>query len=355
MDAARRGAGAAPRRAACRRTRKAIASIVAPSTATARSRRWSAPTAHHVGQAMARQGEDRLGIARADRARRPRAGGRASAVAAAAVIAASIDEARFGARARDGSAERLLEKGAQLAEPLAGERDARRHRMAAALDRQARLDRGAHRAAEIDAGDRAAGAGRMAASEREGEGRALEALLEPRRDAGRRRPAASSRPPPPPPRRAPRARATAAPRLRLRRAPRSRSAGARGSAGRVRRRSRAPRARRAVVSSRAPERRVADPAAGVDARADQEAQVIGARRPVGAGDVEQGGRAPAGGAGASPQALDDKGAVEPDERHDVGDRRQRHEIERGDEIGRAAAVRRSRSSRSARFSATSAM
>ncbi len=46
------------------------------------------------------------------------------------------------------------------------------------------------------------------------------------------------------------------------------------------------------------ERRVADPAAGVDPRADQEAEVIGPRRPVGARRRRTGPRVPAGRAGA---------------------------------------------------------
>ena len=85
-------------------------------------------------------------------------------------------------------------------------------------------------------------------------------------------------------------------------------------------------------------RRVADAAAGVDARADDEAEVIGARRPVGAGDVEQGGEAGPPALAHRRQSARDEGAVEADERHDVGDRRQRDEVEPGEEIGRGAAV-----------------
>ena len=57
--------------------------------------------------------------------------------------------------------------------------DARRHGVAAALGDEAGLDRGDHRAAEIDARHRAAGAGAGAVGrERDGEGRALEALAQ---------------------------------------------------------------------------------------------------------------------------------------------------------------------------------
>ena len=45
-----------------------------------------------------------------------------------------------------------------------------------------------------------------------------------------------------------------------------------------------------MVRSRAPKRRVADPPARVDARPDHEAEMIGPRRAVGAGDVEEGGQ-----------------------------------------------------------------
>ena len=54
--------------------------------------------------------------------------------------------------------------------------------MAAALDQQALVHGGAHGVAEIDAGDRAAGAGAAVAEHGDGEGRAAEALLQPRGD-----------------------------------------------------------------------------------------------------------------------------------------------------------------------------
>ena len=83
-----------------------------------------------------------------------------------------------------------------------------------------------------------------------------------------------------------------------------------------------------MVSSRAPSAGVADPPAGVDPRPDQEAQVIGLRRPVGAGDVEQR-REPGPAALAHHlQPLDDEGAVEAGQRHDVGDGGERDEVER---------------------------
>ena len=110
---------------------------------------------------MARQRENRLGIAGADRGRRARPNERAPGVAAPAVNALSIARPASARASRDRGGEPLLEEGAEIAEAFPGERHARRHRMAAALDQHARLDAGAHDAAEIDAGDRTAGAGRL--------------------------------------------------------------------------------------------------------------------------------------------------------------------------------------------------
>ena len=86
------------------------------------------------------------------------------------------------------------------------------------------------------------------------------------------------------------------------------------------------------------ERGVADPAARVDARADQIAEVIAARRPVGPRRVEQRREA---GALAPPHHREPprhEGPVEADQRHDVRHRRQRHQVERAHQVGRSAAV-----------------
>ena len=66
--------------------------------------------------------------------------------------------------------------------------------------------------------------------------------------------------------------------------------------------------------------------------------MIGPRRSVGPGDVEQGGEPRPAALAHHLQPLDDKGAVEARQRHDVGDRRERHEIERGEEVRRLAPV-----------------
>ena len=86
------------------------------------------------------------------------------------------------------------------------------------------------------------------------------------------------------------------------------------------------------------ERRVADPPARIDARPDHEAQMIGPRRTVGAGDVEQGRQPRPAALAHHLKPLDDEGPVEAGQRHDVGDRRERDEIERGDEIRRLPAA-----------------
>ena len=210
--------------------------------------------------------------------------------------------------------------------------------MPAALDRNARLDRRAHRLSEIDARDRAAGAGRVPARERKRKGRALEPLLEPRReeadDAGR--PCL--------------ARDDDDRRATLLEAERRERFGL----GLRERRdldllTRAVQpvefegdgARLEVVGRRQEpdaQGRVADASARVDARADEKAQVIGPRRSVGARDVEQGRKPRTAALAHDGKPLDDKGAVQARQRHDVGDGRERHEIERGDEVRGASPV-----------------
>ena len=88
------------------------------------------------------------------------------------------------------------------------------------------------------------------------------------------------------------------------------------------------------LSRRAAEAGVAHPAAGVDARPDEIAEVIGARRAVRAGDVEQ--RAQTGTAALAHdrQPLDHESAVEAGESRDVGHRRQRDQVEGMKEIRR---------------------
>ncbi len=81
------------------------------------------------------------------------------------------------------------------------------------------------------------------------------------------------------------------------------------------------------------ERRVADPSAGIDPRSDQKAEVIGIRRAAGAGDIEQSGEPRPAPRAHQSEALDDQGAVQARQRRDIGDRRQRHEIEAQKKIG----------------------
>ena len=226
--------------------------------------------------------------------------------------------------------------------------------MAAPLDGEARLDGRAHDAAEIDAGDRAPRARRLAPVQGQRESGPLEALLQARRD----QPDDAGRP--------------ALARHDHRRAAllqpeREQSLGF--GLGEHRQFDLLARAIEAVelggdcarlqfVARRQQpraERGIADAAARIDARADEKAEMIGARRPVGARRVEQGGQARALALAHHGEAARDERAVEADERHDVGDRRQRDEIERGQEIGRGAARRKNPASRNARLSATRPM
>ena len=64
--------------------------------------------------------------------------------------------------------------------------------------------------------------------------------------------------------------------------------------------------------------------------------MVGPRRSVGARDVEQRGKPRPAPLAHDREALDDERAVEPDQRHDVGDGRERDEVERGHEIGALA-------------------
>ena len=169
--------------------------------------------------------------------------------------------------------------------------------MSPALDRDARLDRGAHRLAEIDAGDRAAGAARLPADERQRESGAFEPLLEPRRDEAddARRPVLAGDDD----RRAALVEAEREQRFGLglrerrdldllARAVQPVELGGDGARLEVVGRGQEPDA----------QGRVADAPARVDARADEKAQVIGPRRPVGACDVKAAPQARDGGAGA---------------------------------------------------------
>ena len=81
------------------------------------------------------------------------------------------------------------------------------------------------------------------------------------------------------------------------------------------------------------QRRVADAAARIDARPEQEAEMIGARRPVQPGDVGQRAQPDAAARLHQRQALDDEGAIEASQRRDIGDRGERDEIERQQQIG----------------------
>ena len=77
----------------------------------------------------------------------------------------------------------------------------------------------------------------------------------------------------------------------------------------------------------------ADAAAGIDARAEQEAEMPGLRRAGQPRDVHQRGQAEMLAPPQRDQALGDEGAVEALERHHVGDRAERDQIEHRQQIG----------------------
>ncbi len=78
--------------------------------------------------------------------------------------------------------------------------------------------------------------------------------------------------------------------------------------------------------------RIANPAAGVDPGADQETEVEDARRAVRPRHVEKRGQSRTLAPVHEREALDDQRPVQPDQRNDVGDRSERHEIETGEKI-----------------------
>ena len=135
----------------------------------------------HIGELMAGEHQHRLRIAGAER---PGARDRGDGfeIGGAGRQGAIDQQPIRSARRRDRGAQPVFQIGAKRTERIAPERHPGRHGMAAALEQQPLAHRLAHRAAEIDAGDRAARAGADAAlPERDRERRPAEALLEPRR------------------------------------------------------------------------------------------------------------------------------------------------------------------------------
>ena len=84
-----------------------------------------------------------------------------------------------------------------------------------------------------------------------------------------------------------------------------------------------------------------DAAAGIDARPEQEAEMPGLRRAGQPRHVHQRGLPDVLAAAQRNQALGDEGAVEADQRHHVGDRAERDQMQQRQQVGLAAA-RRSR-------------
>ena len=211
--------------------------------------------------------------------------------------------------------------------------DARRHGVTAALDEQLLGDRAAHRAPEVDARDRPAGAGADAAGlERDGESRPLEALLQARRhqaddarmppgcggdddgaallDAQRRRCLGFRR---------------GERRLLERPALAVEAVEFRGELRRF----------RDILRQQQPRAEIgaADAAARVDARPEQKAEVPGLGRTGEARDIHERGEPDALAPAHGDQALGDEGAVEPFETRHVGDGAERDQIEQAKQVG----------------------
>ena len=86
------------------------------------------------------------------------------------------------------------------------------------------------------------------------------------------------------------------------------------------------------------QRSVADAPARIDARPDDEAKVIAARRTGGARAVEEGAQAHPSTPAHDREALGDEGSVEALEGHHIGHRGQRHEVQAGEQIGLGAGL-----------------
>ena len=81
-----------------------------------------------------------------------------------------------------------------------------------------------------------------------------------------------------------------------------------------------------------PERRPPDAAAGVDPRPEQKAEMPGLGRPADPRAVHQRGESGMIAPAQRHEALGDEGAVEALERHHIGDRAERHQIEKAEKI-----------------------
>ena len=81
------------------------------------------------------------------------------------------------------------------------------------------------------------------------------------------------------------------------------------------------------------QRRFADPAAGIDPGAERKAEVAAGGRAGQPAGIDQRGHADVFAPGHDLEPLRDKGAVEPVQRGDIGDRAQRDQIEQGEQVG----------------------
>ena len=285
-----------------------------------------------IGDDVIGQGHHRLRVAGAERPC-PRDGLDQRGIGAGGAHRPVDQQRLIGPRRGDRLGQFAFEIGAEFRQRAVLDGDARRHGMAAALEQQALGHRAAHGLAEIDAEDGTARAGADAAGlERDGKGRAVEALLETRREQ------------------------TDHARMPVRRGRHHHRAlflDAERGAGlglrllQHRHLHRAPLAVEAVelggdasgldrivgAKQQRAEIGAADAAAGVDARPEQEAQVKRLGRPRQPRHVHQRGEADVVAAAQRQKSLGDEGAVEALERHHIGDGAERDNVEPAEQVG----------------------
>ncbi len=156
-----------------------MAPALDPSGALKRSLRCAAPTGWTLGEHMARQGEERLGIALAEGPGAAHGGGELRRQRGSGERGIDGEAAR-GAGGGHIRRQLLVEEGAEIREPVRRQRHAGRHGVPAALHEDSGFRCGPHGASDVDAGQRAGGARALPFRlvPGDGDGGALEAILE---------------------------------------------------------------------------------------------------------------------------------------------------------------------------------
>lgn len=247
-------------------------------------------------------------------------------------MAPSIFSTLLSTRLIHGLCGRLLEEGPELAEIGALNRQTGRHGMPTALDQQTGLHGGAHHAPHIETVDRTAGAGALAGGiKSDGESRAAETVLQARGEQ------ADNAGMPVFPRGDDNARTRAVTifeqSLRFRFREHRRFHGL-SLAIQLVQPLRDHLGLRGIIyrQQSAAERRIADAAAGIDARPDQETEMIGCDRSAEPGLLEQRSKTCIVHVARGNQPFDHIGAVEALQRHHITYGGKRNDIEKGQQI-----------------------